>query len=605
MSQTTATFLILLAMSTSELQHPEDRQLLEFALGRSEQADQQAIATHIGTCESCCEKLDTLPGDRFTELARDAARLSTSSGETRGFELAATGLDIAIPAELKSLSRYRIIERIGAGGMGEVYRAEHRLMGRMVALKVINRDLTANSEAVSRFKNEVRAAARLNHPNIVASYDAENANDLHFLVMELVEGESLDSRVKQAGPLSPGQVLDVMKQVTAGLGAASEQGMIHRDIKPHNLMMDSTGCVKILDFGLARFEREHFAREQADTGAGRNETYGLTTTNIAIGTPDYLAPEQARDAANADIRSDIYSLGCTAYYLLTGTVPFPGGDALDKIIRRQTEDPPSPGSLRSGLPESLVAIIERCMSRNPAERFQTPVDLATALETVVLDSPRPSIEVTSRTAAQKTTQNKAPLLSRRMAIVVASALAVVGAIGWMVAGGLAVDTGPQVLVITPNRSYYPDYFPVKQEFADRGITITTAAVEPKIEPVAREQGEAFNADLRLEDVDASKFDIVVFVGGDTTQLIGGGTGFDGISRIVDMIRRADGLVGGLCAGTQVLDGLDLPHPEDHSYDPVTLHDGIVRTPDPEFAAPFVSALLEEYEYRRSPESSAK
>jgi serine/threonine-protein kinase len=191
-----------------------------------------------------------------------------------------------------------------------------------VALKVIKRAYTARADALERFRREVRTAARLTrHPNVVATTDAEDVGETHFLVMEYVEGTDLGRLVQERGPLPVDRACDYIRQAALGLQHAFDQGMVHRDLKPHNLMLTPDGCVKILDFGLARF-----ASEVADAA-------GLTDTGIVLGTVDYIAPEQADNAHQADIRSDIYSLGCTLYHHLAGQPPFPTGTSLQKAIR--------------------------------------------------------------------------------------------------------------------------------------------------------------------------------------------------------------------------------------------------------------------------------
>jgi serine/threonine protein kinase len=286
-----------------------------------------------------------------------------------------------VPADLANHPRYRITRLLGQGGMGAVYEAEHRLMERTVALKVIHHQFTADAGAVERFRREVKAAARLHHPNIVTAYDADQAGDTHFLVMEFVPGQSLAARLRDGGPLPIREACDYARQAALGLQYAHEKGMVHRDVKPDNLML-SDGRVKILDFGLARFaqERAADAAAQAPTVAGEAPPGQLTAVGAVMGTPDYIAPEQAGNAHAADGRADIYSLGCTLYQMLTGRVPYPDGTALDKIVKHTTDEPAPLAALRPDVPAALAAVVRRMMARAPADRYPTPADAAAALE---------------------------------------------------------------------------------------------------------------------------------------------------------------------------------------------------------------------------------
>ncbi len=272
-----------------------------------------------------------------------------------------------LPAELANHARYRILGLLGVGGMGAVYKAEHRVMQRMVAIKVINRNLMQQAASVERFQREVKGAAKLSHPNIVTAYDTEQAGNVHFLVMEFVEGVSLARQVKMRGPMSIVHACHFIRQAALGLQHAHELGMVHRDIKPHNLMLTRKGQVKILDFGLARFARE-------STPAAE-----LTQEGAVVGTPDYIAPEQALQPQNADIRADIYSLGCTMYFILTGQPPFLTGTCMQKLMAHAERMPPPVHELRPEVPKDLAAVVERMMAKNPANRYQTPAEVAQAL----------------------------------------------------------------------------------------------------------------------------------------------------------------------------------------------------------------------------------
>jgi serine/threonine protein kinase len=271
-----------------------------------------------------------------------------------------------VPEALARHERYRVVRLLGEGGMGSVYEAEQLVMQRRVALKVIHRAYTANPAAVERFRREVRVAARLAHPNIVTAYDAETAGDSHFLVMEYVEGVSLARLVRERGPLPVAEACAYVRQAALGLQHAHERGLVHRDVKPDNLIRCADGTVKVLDFGLAALTAERGA--------------GLTEENVVMGTPDYMAPEQAEDSRSADIRADLYSLGCTLYYLLTGKAPYPAPTPLLKVLAHREQPVPSVREARPDVPRELAAVVGRLLAKRPEDRYQTPGEVAAALE---------------------------------------------------------------------------------------------------------------------------------------------------------------------------------------------------------------------------------
>ncbi|MEO2033310.1 MAG: serine/threonine-protein kinase, partial [Planctomycetaceae bacterium] len=269
------------------------------------------------------------------------------------------------------LGKYKLLDHIGQGGMGSVLKAEHAAMGRVVAIKVMAEKLVQNTGALARFRREIQAAAALNHPNIVTVYDADEANGMHFLVMEYVDGEDLGVVVRRQGRLPLGEVCEYMRQAAAGLQHAHERGMVHRDIKPSNFLLmqrdDGTRVVKILDMGLARFTRV------------KSDSDGMTQTGQIMGTPNYISPEQARSTRSADIRSDIYSLGCSLFRLLIGRVPFEGENAMEKLMARSLSDAPRMSQLLTGIPPELDAVVAKMLARDPNARYQTPAEVASAL----------------------------------------------------------------------------------------------------------------------------------------------------------------------------------------------------------------------------------
>jgi serine/threonine-protein kinase len=238
----------------------------------------------------------------------------------------------------------------------------------------------------------VRAVAQLVHPNIVTAYDANEVNGRYYLVLEYVDGPNLEQLVRSQGPLSVGLACDYIRQAAHGLQCAHVLGMLHRDIKPANILVqwhglggaDAPGLVKVSDFGLARLHVPAGVA-LADSTPGTI----LTRDNMVMGTPDYLSPEQARDLHRTDIRGDLYALGGTFYFLLTGSVPFPGGTAVDKLIRHNTETPRPIGGYRSDVPAAVVAIVEKLLAKHPEERFQSPAELAAALEPYAVSGPTP------------------------------------------------------------------------------------------------------------------------------------------------------------------------------------------------------------------------
>jgi serine/threonine-protein kinase len=266
---------------------------------------------------------------------------------------------------------YLILDCLDEGGMGRVFKARHLRLDRVVALKLIRPERLGHPHAVRRFQREARAAARLSHPNIVTVFDTDQVGPNHFIAMEYVEGVSLEKMLKRHGRLPAGQACSYISQAALGLQHAHERGLVHRDVKPGNLLVAVGGVqVKILDMGLARMA------EGTDSDPASGE---LTETGVMMGTPDYVAPEQAIDTHRADIRADIYSLGCTLYHLLTGELPFPSESRLKKLLAHQQAEPEPVEKLRPDLPKGLGEVVRRMMAKRPEDRYQTPAEAAAAL----------------------------------------------------------------------------------------------------------------------------------------------------------------------------------------------------------------------------------
>jgi serine/threonine protein kinase len=270
------------------------------------------------------------------------------------------------------LGRYKVLQPIGAGGMGSVYLCEHRFMRRRAALKVLPPERANNPADLERFYREARAVAALDHPNIVRAYDIDREGKFHYLAMEYVEGASLQQVVMQQGPLSPIKAASYLRQAALGLHHAYNAGLIHRDVKPGNLLVEHTGVVKLLDLGLARFFRD----AEDDISVKNEET--------VLGTADFVAPEQAINSHTVDIRADIYSLGATIYFCLTGQPPFPGGSMAHKLMAHCTGKPRPIRDFRDDVPAALIAILDKMMARKPEKRYATPAEVALAVASLPL-----------------------------------------------------------------------------------------------------------------------------------------------------------------------------------------------------------------------------
>ncbi len=266
------------------------------------------------------------------------------------------------------LGKYKLMCHLGKGGMSTVYLAEHMLMKRKVAIKVLPQNRVDDSTYLERFRVEARAAAKLDDPNIVRAFDIDSTADgrTHYLVMEYVEGKDLHVLIKEKGRLDYDSAADYIAQVASGLHHAHERGLVHRDIKPANCLLDKNATVKLLDMGLARL-----IDDEASLTLENNEN--------VLGTADYLAPEQALNSHQADRRADIYSLGCTLYFLITGHPPFPEGSISERLLKHQVETAPSILKERPDAPQSLVHICERMMAKKVEDRFQTALDVANRL----------------------------------------------------------------------------------------------------------------------------------------------------------------------------------------------------------------------------------
>jgi len=400
---------------------PTRDQLASFSSGQLDEELALQIGTHLDECPSCRALMETIsdaadtltimlgrpaPPDEYeveSGLQRAAALIQAIGREPSLVEKGTGPIGAKHPADrpgqldlspfpqagadvadLGELGHYKLLAKLGQGGMGRVYKALHTSLKRLVALKVLPAERMKDEQAVTRFRREMEAVGKLNHPNIAAAHDAGEIDGRHYLVMELVDGIDLSALVRQAGPLHVPDACELIRQAAVGLQYAHKKGMVHRDLKPSNLMLartpadsptwqgaDTGGVVKILDLGLALLDEP-----------GKSEGSELTATGQMMGTLDYMAPEQGSDSHAVDIRADIYSLGCTLYKLLTGHAPFSDAQynaPIKKMLAHSQSPVPPVRSRRPDVPEPLAAVLDRMLAKDPAARFATPAAVATAL----------------------------------------------------------------------------------------------------------------------------------------------------------------------------------------------------------------------------------
>ncbi len=368
---------------------PSREVLCDLTLGKLPAATIETLGRHVEACAACqavLESLDgledslvadvkahpgVLPADpELEQQIREAEQISRVVWS----ELPVASPEEPLPGQL---GQYQVLERIGRGGMGTVYKAHHPHLKRTVAIKVLPNDRLRDPQAVARFQREMEAVGRLDHPHLVRAHDAGEADGQHFLVMEFVDGTDLRRLVREHGSLPVADACEVIRQAALGLQHAHEHGLIHRDIKPSNLMVTSDGTVKVLDLGLARLTDAEATAQ------------GMTDTSQVVGTGDFIAPEQGQDTRNADARSDIYSLGCTLYYLLAGRAPFSGpqyGTFVQKVVAHANEPIPPIQAIRDDIPDNLAQLLGQMLAKDPAERFQTAAEVAEAVAVVASGS---------------------------------------------------------------------------------------------------------------------------------------------------------------------------------------------------------------------------
>ena len=279
---------------------------------------------------------------------------------------AASPAEIGVALRGTMLGPYRLESFVGGGGMGAVFRAHDTTLDRVVAVKVLSRAQSADEDMLRRFRNEAQSAARLDHENIGRVHAVGSDQGWHYIVFEFIEGRNLRDIVREEGPFAVGRAIEVAIQVAEALEHAAERDVVHRDIKPSNIVITPSGRARIVDMGLARLA--------PTTGHA-----DLTVSGMTLGTFDYISPEQARDPRAADVRSDLYSLGCTLFFMLAGRAPFAEGTMVQKLLQHQQDPPPDIAAIRGDVPDRLAASLGRLMAKDPHDRYQRPAELAADL----------------------------------------------------------------------------------------------------------------------------------------------------------------------------------------------------------------------------------
>ncbi len=377
-------------------------ELSAFSRGALPLAALHSIAQHVSVCAVCDSKVSTLVSDLEHKLtavdqgAPPTAAPSLDSGPIglEGAHVDASGdhpFDAAAeaPTAPLRLGQYRLVRQIGHGGMGVVYQARHERLLRDVAIKFVPIETVQDILDAERLQREMAAAGTMRHPNVVYATDAGEAEGIQYLVMEYVEGIDLSKLVARIGPLPIADACEIIRQAAEGLAHVEQQKLVHRDLKPSNLMLAADGIVKILDLGLARVHSDLAPTDE------------LTRNGYLLGTIDYVAPEQARDAHAADIRSDLYSLGCTCFKLLTGGPPFGSQghkSVASKILAHEHSPPPPLADFRPDVPPEVEAVVRRMLAKEPAERFQSPTDLKRALKAPADGAHLPALLALARVA---------------------------------------------------------------------------------------------------------------------------------------------------------------------------------------------------------------
>lgn len=394
---------------------PKRDELVSFCSGELSSERFDAVADHLECCRACeavvvemesagvalvapLRELPTAAGFLAeAEWKHVSERLQATPEPLSGFETRSVARtqdrSSTLRIEAPPLGDYRLLQVVGQGGMGTVYKARHTRLNKLVAVKLLPEDRVRDAQSVARFQREMRAIGQLQHPNIVAAYDAGDADGRPFLVMEFVEGLNLATVLRRLGPLPFAAACELARQIAAGLDYAHRHGLVHRDIKPSNLMLTTEGQVKILDLGLARLHGDFMGE--------------LTDDNQVMGSTDYMAPEQADGSRAVDGRADLYSLGCTIYKLLAGEAPFSGDryhTPAQKLMAHLHAPPPPICHTRPDVPADVTGIVERLLAKSPSARYSTAAELAAALVPLAASS---DLVALYRSAAETAEPNQA------------------------------------------------------------------------------------------------------------------------------------------------------------------------------------------------------
>lgn len=525
---------------------------------------------------SCLRKSKLVDGDEVEALAEE---LRPATGDE--FARALIARKRITPFQAKALLRgkwkglvlgnYVVTERLGQGGMGNVFKARHKRLGRTVCVKVLRSTGRKSPEMLQRFRREAKTVAALDHPNFVVAHDADEANGIPYLVMEFIDGRDLAQVVAEDGPVSVEQAVSMIRQVALALDYAHKRGMVHRDIKPHNLLLsddvsnvDATAetstnalddtdagvrspsqsniepVVKILDMGLARFD------SMLGDGPDGMSHVSMTATGVVMGTVDYMSPEQALNSRYADSRSDMYSLGCTFHFLITGRPLFEGETLMEKLVAHREQEAPHLSDIRSGIPSSINAIFLRMVSKDPDERYESMGELVADLD-AFREGRLPD-------AVQPTRVKKADPSSTRTAIiagaVTAPFLLILLVLVWRTAfadngndtgigNSVAAKTnddgqakkppapkivghpatrfngGPgRALVVVPFKHFRGDHFnEVKKSLEQRGIEMVTASSQLGKAGKDHKKGPWVSIQMTLDRFDVNDFDALIFIDG--------------------------------------------------------------------------------------------